>query len=98
MARLPRLNIPDIPQHIVQRGNNRQSCFFSDCDYAVYLNKLKEYAIQFQVAIHAYVLMINHVHLLATPQIDIGVSPMMQALGRYYARHFNKRYRRSGTL
>jgi REP element-mobilizing transposase RayT len=57
MARLPRLNLPDIPQHVIQRGNNRQPCFFSDQDYAVYLGKLREYSEQFKVSIHAYVLM-----------------------------------------
>ena len=98
MARLLRLNLPDIPQHVVQRGNNRQPCFFSDQDYAVYLAKLREYSEQFKVSIHAYVLMTNHVHLLATPETEKGVSQMMQALGRYYVRYFNKRHKRSGTL
>ena len=67
MVRLPRLNLPDIPQHVIQRGNNRQPCFVSNRDYAVYLLKLKEYSEQFKVSVHAYVLMTNHVHLLATP-------------------------------
>lgn len=98
MARLARLNIPNIPQHIIQRGNNRQPCFYSKQDYAVYLSRLEEYAEQFNVSIHAYVLMTNHVHLLATPQFDDGISQMMQALGRYYVRYFNRQYKRSGTL
>lgn len=98
MARLNRFNIPNIPQHVVQRGNNRQPCFYSENDYVVYLSKLDEYATQFKVAIHAFVLMTNHVHLLATPRFDVGVSQMMQALGRYYVRYFNKRHKRSGTL
>jgi putative transposase len=67
MARLPRLNLPGIPQHVVQRGNNRQSSFFADKDYTVYLDKLKDYASHYKVAVHAYVLMTNHVHLLLTP-------------------------------
>lgn len=98
MARLPRLNLPDIPQHVVQRGNNRQACFVNKKDRAVYLNKLKEYAEEFEVEIHAFVLMTNHVHLLATPKVGDGVSKMMQALGRYYVRYFNKKHKRSGTL
>ena len=64
MARLPRLNIPDIPQHVIQRGNNRQACYFSDIDYAVYLDKLQASAKKYFVLVHAYVLMTNHVHLL----------------------------------
>ncbi len=60
MARLPRLNLPDIPQHVVQRGNNRQVCFFAEQDYCVYLDKLKEYAKRYKVDVHAFVLMTNH--------------------------------------
>jgi putative transposase len=56
MARLPRLNIADIPQHVIQRGNNRGVCFFSDEDYAVYLDKLKEFSLKYKVAVHSYVL------------------------------------------
>ncbi len=98
MARYTRIGLPDIPQHIIQRGNNRQPCFHHDQDYAVYLDKLREYASHFKVAIHAYVLMTNHVHLLATPNTETGISQTMQSLGRYYVRYFNKRHRRSGTL
>ncbi|PCI51216.1 MAG: transposase [Alphaproteobacteria bacterium] len=98
MARLARLNLANVPQHVVQRGNNRQATFFADEDYAVYLDKLKEYADKYQVAIHAYVLMTNHVHLLLTPSTKTGVSQMMQALGRYYVRYINQTYHRSGTL
>lgn len=98
MARLPRLNLPNIPQHVVQRGNNRQACFFDEQDYAVYLDKLKEYGKQYEVAVHAYVLMTNHVHLLLTPKTEKGVSQLMQALGRYYVMYINKTYKRSGTL
>jgi len=98
MPRLPRLNLPNIPQHVVQRGNNRQASFFCDQDYCVYLDKLKEYGKKFNVAIHAYVLMTNHVHLLMTPTTKTGVSQLMQSLGRYYVRYINQTYSRSGTL
>jgi len=98
MARLPRLNLPNIPQHVVQRGNNRQACFFAEQDYLVYLDKLKEYSKKYQVAVHAYVLMTNHVHLLMTPSTEKGVSQLMQSLGRYYVRYVNQTYQRSGTL
>ena len=98
MARLPRLNLPHIAQHVIQRGNNRQACFFGDDDYRIYLDKLKEYSQKYQVAIHAYVLMTNHVHLLMTPSTEKGVSQLMQSLGRYYVRYVNQTYKRSGTL
>jgi putative transposase len=98
MARLQRIGPLGIAQHIIQRGNNRQVCFASEQDMAVYAHWLREYAGQFAVAIHAWVFMTNHVHLLATPYAVDGVSRMMQALGRRYVRYFNREYRRSGTL
>ncbi len=98
MPRLPRLNLPGIPQHIVQRGNNRQDCFFEEQDYIVYLDKLKEYSIKNNVAVHSYVLMTNHVHLLVTPTQGDGVSKMMQSLGRCYVRYINQTYERTGSI
>ncbi len=98
MARLPRLNLPGIPQHVIQRGNNHQPCFFSEQDYSVYLDKLNEYSKKYGVQIHSYVLMTNHVHLLLTPDESDGVSRLMQSLGRYYVRYVNHTYQRSGTL
>ena len=98
MARLARLNLPGVPQHIIQRGNNRQATFFCDDDYAVYLDKLLEYGAAYRVDIHAFVLMTNHVHLLATPATKDGASRVMQSLGRYYVRYVNQTYGRSGTL
>lgn len=98
MARLARLNIANVPQHIIQRGNNRQAVFFSDDDYSVYLDKLNEYAETYGVAVHAFVLMTNHVHILATPSSETGISKLMQSLGRYYVRYINQTYRRSGSL
>ena len=98
MPRPTRLNIPHIPQHIVQRGNNRQACFFDEKDYALYLSKLKEYADKYHVEIHSYVLMTNHIHLLATPTTKGGVSHLMQSLGRYYVRYINQTYNRTGGL
>ena len=98
MARLPRLNLPGVPQHVIQRGNNRQVCFTSDDDCAAYMGWLREAAEKHDVAIHAFVLMTNHVHLLMTPETSSGVSQVMQTLGRQYVRYFNYRYKRSGTL
>ena len=98
MARLPRLTVPGYPHHIIQRGNNRQPVFFDDEDRRMFLQLLEEYAAQEKVAIHAYVLMSNHFHLLATPESETGVPQMMQAVGRRYVRYFNQRHGRTGTL
>lgn len=98
MARLPRICLPRIPQHIIQRGNNRQVCFGSDEDFSAYAFWLEECSRKCRVAIHAWVFMTNHVHLLVTPETDLGVSRMMQTLGRHYVRYFNHTYRRTGTL
>ncbi len=70
MARPPRFNLPDIPQHAIQRGNNKQVSFFNDKDYVVYLDKLKLYSKKYSVAVHSYVLMANHVRLLMTPETE----------------------------
>lgn len=98
MARLPRLTLPGYPHHIIQRGNNRQALFVGTADYEALLAMLDEYASEFKVAIHAYVLMSNHFHLLATPETERGIPQMMQAVGRRYVRYFNQRQGRSGTL
>ena len=98
MARLQRISPLGIPQHIIQRGNNRQVCCACDQDMAFYASLLTEYSTKFSVAIHAWVFMTNHVHLLASPYANGGISAMMQAVGRRYVRYFNGEYRRSGTL
>jgi putative transposase len=98
VARQPRIELPGIAQHIVQRGNNRHACFAGPGDYAGYLLELAEAALKHDCAIHAYVLMTNHVHLLATPSAPGSISRMMQMIGRRYVGCFNARYRRTGTL
>lgn len=98
MARLPRLTVPGYPHHIIQRGNNRQSIFAASADYETLLAMLEEHARKSGVAIHAYVLMSNHFHLLATPDTAAGIPEMMQAVGRRYVRYFNQRQGRTGTL
>lgn len=98
MARLPRISLPGIPQHVIQRGNNRQACFATEVDYAAYAHWLAEYAEKYRVAIHAWVFMTNYVHLLMTPKTGNGISRLMQTLGRHYVRYFNYTYRRTGTL
>lgn len=98
MARLPRLTVPGYPHHLIQRGNNRQPVFVDDRDRETLLGLLGEYAVSNKVAIHAWVLMDNHFHLLATPATDRGLPLMMQAVGRRYVQLFNKRHARTGTL
>lgn len=97
MARLPRLVVPNQPHHIIQRAHDQQLLFRDTADYLEFLSHLREAARQFKVTIHAYVLMPDHLHLLATPVDQDGLSRMMQWLGRYYVPYFNRKYTRSGT-
>jgi putative transposase len=98
MARLPRLTVPGYPHHIIQRGNNRQAIFADRADHELLLSLLDENARKQHVAIHAYVLMSNHFHLLATPGTAEGIPQMMQGVGRSYVRYYNQRHARTGTL
>lgn len=98
MARLPRLVVPAQPHHIIQRGHDKQTIFRDTADHVAFLDWLKEGARRFKVAIHAYVLMPDHVHVLATPADSEGLARMMQWVGRYYVPYFNQKYQRSGTL
>ena len=98
MPRQPRYFIPKIPQHVIARGVDRQAVFFQAQDYSLYLQALREAASNSGCQIHAYVLMTNHVHLLATPQQERSLPLMMQAMGRNYVQRLNARYQRTGTL
>lgn len=98
MARLPRLIIPQHPHHVIQQGIDHQKVFRDDEDYAAFLKWLREAARQFKVALHAYVLLPERVHLLVTPADEAGLGKMMQWIGRYYVPYFNHKYQRSGTL
>src|SRR5574340_26396 len=98
MPRRPRIKLADIPQHIVQRGINREPCFFAEEDHHCYLHWLQESAADWHCAIHAYVLMTNHVHLLATADKPDGIARLMQSIGRRYVQYINRSYRRTGSL
>ena len=98
MPRKLRMYLPDVPCHVIQRGHNRSACFFCDDDYRYYSGCLDDARQKYNVAVHAYVLMTNHVHLLMTPSDSIGISKVMQSLGRRYVQYINKTYKRSGTL
>ncbi len=98
MARLPRLSIAGYAHHVIQRGNNRQPIFLSNSDRQMMLDFLEEHAKALGIAVHSYVLMDNHIHLLVTPGTNEALPSFMQAVGRRYVRYFNGRTQRTGTL
>ena len=98
MPRRARMYIPDLPYHVVQRGNNREACFIEPENYQFYLLLWEELARRYGLAVHAYCLMTNHVHFLVTPERDSAVSNTMKVAGSRYAQYINKKYRRTGTL
>jgi putative transposase len=98
MARLPRLTLPGLPHYVLQRGNNLQPIFADAQDYACMKDLLREMGRRFAVELHAYILLPNQLHLLATPETADSLPQFMQAVGRSYVRGFNNRHGRSGTL
>lgn len=98
MPRRARLTLSDVPMHVIQRGNNRSPCFFTDADYRFYLERLAHACREEEVLLHAYVLMTNHAHLLVTPRSAEGPSRLMKRLGQCYVQYVNRAYRRTGTL
>ena len=98
MARLPRYFVKGQAQHIIQRGNNREPIFAGESDYHYYYECLQEAAERQGLAIHSYVLMTNHVHLLVTPENEQSIGKTLQSLGRRYVQYFNYSYDRTGTL
>lgn len=98
MSRRARLVLPGIPLHIIQRGNNRARCFYTDADYLVYLDMLRECTDESGCLVHAFVLMTNHVHLLISPGDADAPGKMMQRLGQRYVQYVNRRQQRTGTL
>lgn len=98
MARLPRFELPGYPQHIIHRGNNHQPILQDEEDYWVLWGRLQDAAIKHACAIHAYVLMPDHFHLLLTPSRQNGIGKLMQLAGRHFVQYVNQRYGRTGTL
>jgi putative transposase len=98
MARLPRYAAPDIPQHVVQRGNNRSAIFAIEYDVQFFAECLKTACDRNECRVHAYVFMTNHVHLLMSPSTEIGISKVMHWVCGRYAQWFNARYQRTGAL
>src|SRR5919108_4755350 len=98
MPRPPRLIVPGVAVHLIQRGNNRATCFLSDADYLVYLAYLRQLSEKYECAVHAYCLMTNHVHLLVTPRAAGGCTALMRDLRQRYVQYFNRRHERTGAL
>lgn len=98
MPRRPRMYISGMPYHIVQRGNNREPCFFEVEDYQFYMELMRQLLPRYGVHLHAYVLMTNHVHLLMTPDEKESISNLLKVVGSRYAQYINKKYNRTGTL
>ena len=98
MPRKVRFFLPGVPVHIVQRGHSREAVFFEDNDYLAYLRWLKEGAARYEVDVHAYVLMTNHIHILATAQETDGITRMMQYIGRHYVPYINHTYGTTGSI
>jgi len=98
MPRLPRYAAPGVPQHVIQRGNNRCACFAVETDYRFFRDCLTAACEKHGCRIHSYVFMTNHVHLLVTPSTETAVGQVMQSVGRRYVGHFNSTYQRTGTL
>jgi len=98
MPRRPRIQLADLPRHVIARGNNRQATFITGEDYAFYRECLLDARAKYGCDLHAYVLMTNHVHLLVTPRKAAALSLLMQSVGRRYVQYVNYTYKRSGTL
>ena len=98
MPRRPRIQLNGVPLHIVQRGHNREACFFSEADYTSYLHWLGEALADNECQLHAYALMTNHVHLLLTPKKAATIPKLIMSLGRRYVQYINRTYKRTGTL
>jgi len=98
MPRRARIILPEIPVHVIQRGNNRQNCFYRSQDYRLFLSWLRKYAALSECRVHAYVLMTNHVHMLLTPSNADSVGFLMKRLGQRYVQYINRTYKRTGTL
>jgi putative transposase len=98
MPRSARTVLAGLSLHVVQRGINRQQCFFSDSDYSTCLRFLGEFAVRFGCSLHAYCLMTNHVHLLLTPEAKESCALLMKNLGQRYVQVVNKKLGRTGTL
>jgi putative transposase len=98
MPRVARIVVPGVPHHITQRGNNRQDVFFADEQRHLYLEFLKKHSEQFGLAVWAYCLMSNHVHIVATPNSGEALAKAIGRTNFNYAQKLNRLMRRSGHV
>ncbi|GAB4344272.1 MAG: transposase [Gammaproteobacteria bacterium] len=98
MPRRARSYIAGMPYHVIQRGNNREACFIESENYQFYLELWRQVSKRYEVQVHAYCLMTNHIHVLATPERRSALSDTMRVVGSRYAQYINRKYRRTGTL
>lgn len=98
MTRQKRILPANIPVHVVHRGVNKCSIFITQDDYEQYLGFLEKALNTNECAMHSYVLMTNHIHLLLTPGKDSSVSKVLHATAGIYANYYNKTYNRTGPL
>jgi len=98
MPRRTRMYLPDLPYHLVQRGNNREPCFLEPENYRFYLELWETHSRQYGVVVHGYCLMTNHIHFLVTPSEKSSISSTMRVVGSRYAQYINRTYHRTGTL
>jgi putative transposase len=98
MPRMARVVLPHYPHHVIQRGHNRQVIFAAPHDYERYLETLREFKGRYGVAVHAYCLMTNHVHLLLEPREADGLGKLMRRLAGRQTRYHNRLEGRTGTL
>jgi len=98
MPRRPRLFIPSQPQHVVARGHNRDTVLSHPNDFRFLYQCLRDAATKYNLAIHAWVFMGNHIHLLVTPAHRLSLPKTMQSMGRRYVQYFNQGYDRTGSL
>ena len=97
MPRRTRMYLPDLPYHVVQRGNNREPCFIEPEDYQFYLDLWKQLSKRYGVSVHGFCLMTNHIHFLVTPAGQTSISNAMKVIGSRYAQYINRKYKRTGT-
>src|SRR6266511_6387723 len=98
MARRPRIWIPDISVHVIQRGNNGGTIFTDTSDHEVFLDLLRLAAAHHRVSVHGFVQMTTHYHLLATPGDEHALPGAIKYLAGNYCQYYNRRHKRIGTL
>jgi len=98
MPRQARCAMPNIIYHIIHRGNNKQQIFYREADYVYFIELMREAKEKYQIKLYSYVLMNNHIHLLAEPQVEDSMAFYMKLIAQKYAQHINRSYKRTGTL